>query len=139
MSLDLRPAQGVEPTRRAICDECDVARHYACDSAWCQCGCEPAAALQAALALACDCLPRLCVRCDRCTARAYLARQGPAERTYDALRAEILTYGCHVDTPAWSYCWYCGATAGRGRPTAHAPDCLWSRLTQECEAQKGDG
>ena len=54
-----------------------------------------------------------------------------ADRTYHALRAEILTYGCHVDTPASSYCWYCGATAGRGRPTAHAPDCLWQRLTRE--------
>lgn len=60
-----------------------------------------------------------------------------SERTYDALRAEILTYGCHVDTPAWSYCWYCGATAGRGRPTAHAPDCLWQRLTRELEEEGG--
>ena len=62
-----------------------------------------------------------------------------SERTYDALRAEILTYGCHVDTPSWSYCWYCGATAGRARPTAHTPDCLWLRLTLEREAEAGAG
>lgn len=61
------------------------------------------------------------------------------DRTYAALRDEVLGYGCHVDTPTWSYCFYCGATVGRGRPTAHPPDCLWWRLTQERQADATAG
>lgn len=66
------------PPRREICDDCRFAAHYACTTAWCQCGCDPAAAWRAVLALACDCIPGEGVRCDRCTALAHAAGEGEA-------------------------------------------------------------
>lgn len=60
-------------------------------------------------------------------------------RTYEALRAEVLQYGYHVDTPTTTFCFYCGTTERRTHPrtTPHAADCLWLRLTRDREDEQG--